>query len=280
MNAPTRVVALVVRRELTATLLTRSALRSTLMLAALALAAPLLFDMAPTDPLPADLSGVLLALGTAALATTVVLLWGIPLATDVLQEKSGRVVEVLLTTLRPRHLLAGKVVATTLVGLAQMAIVTGATVLGLHLAGGALPLSGISVALAAVCLVCAVLAVLTTTTAMAALAARVDRQEELSGALQPALALVMVPLAAATYLAFDLADTVWLDIASMTPVLGVFALPVRLAVEAVPAWQIVLALVVALGTLAALVALAGRIYSGAALRSGRRVGVLEALRTR
>ena len=45
--------------------------------------------------------------------------------TGVVEEKSNRVVELILSTVRPRHLLAGKVIGIGLLGLAQLALVAG-----------------------------------------------------------------------------------------------------------------------------------------------------------
>lgn len=228
-------------------------------------------DLAITD--------VLLGLGFAAGTVLVVLLWGIPLATDVMQEKVSRVVEILLTSVHPWQLLAGKVLATTVIGLTQLVVVLGAG-LGALAVTGSLPdlrTTPAGVLLAGV--VCLVLGTITVNTLMAGLAARVERQEDLSSALQPALGLALVPMAAAFYLVFDFASTPWLDIASVSPVLNTFVMPARMAVEPVPAWQLGVSLLVALGTTVAAFAAAGRVYAGSVLRSGGQVPLREALRT-
>lgn len=225
-----------------------------------------------------DMTGVLLALGFAAGAVVVVLLWGIPLATDVLQEKVSRVVEILLTTVRPWQLLAGKVLATTVLGLTQLVLVLGASVAGLALAGGLPRIEGVPWDVVALASVCLLLAIVTCCALMAGLAARVERQEDLSSALQPALGLALVPLAAAVYLAFEYADSPWLDIASLAPVFNVFVMPARVAVEGMPLWQVATSLAVAVATAVAAFLLAGRVYAGAVLRSGGRVTLADALR--
>ena len=45
--------------------------------------------------------------------------------TGVVEEKNNRVVELILSTVRPRHLLAGKVIGIGLLGLAQLALIAG-----------------------------------------------------------------------------------------------------------------------------------------------------------
>lgn len=57
----------------------------------------------------------------------------------------------------------------------------------------------------------------------------------------------------------------------------VVAKPARMA-AGVPAWQVVLAVVLTLAAIAAATWLASRIYANSVLRTGARVGFLEALR--
>ncbi|WP_222192518.1 ABC transporter permease [Modestobacter italicus] len=226
------------------------------------------------------IADVMLGLGFAAGAVVVVLLWGIPLATDVMQEKVSRVVEVLLTSVRPWQLLAGKVLATTVIGLTQLVVVLGAGLGALALTGGLPDVTGVSWTVLAAGVVGLVLSIVICNTLMAGLAARVERQEDLSSALQPALGAALVPMAAAFYLVFEFAETRWLDVASMAPVLSTFVMPARLAVEPVPVWQLGTALAVALATAVAAFAVAGRVYAGSVLRSGGQVPLHEALRNR
>ena len=203
----------------------------------------------------------MLGLGFAGAAVVVILLWGIPLATDVMQEKVSRVVEILLTSVRPWQLLAGKVVATTIIGVTQLAVVLGATWVGLRMAGSSWGLGDLAVSQLLTGAACLALAVVTCSTLMAGLAARVERQDELSSALQPAMAVSLLPFSAAVYLAFEFSDTVWLDVASLLPMFNVFTMPARMAVEPVPDWQLALTLVI--GALTAVLAFACR---GAGLR--------------
>lgn len=240
---------------------------------------PAALSVIPTGTEPNN-TVLLTVLGFAAAALIVILLWGIPLATDVMQEKVSRVVEILLTSVRPWQLLAGKVVATTLIGLVQLAVVLGSAAAALAVVGRLPDMQGVSAGVIILGTVCLVLSIVTCSTLMAGLAARVERQEDLSSALQPALAVALLPMAATFYLVFDYADSPLLDVASMVPVFNTFALPGRLAVESVPVWQVAVSLVVAALTAAAAFAVAGRIYSGSVLRSGGRVALREAVHGR
>lgn len=226
-----------------------------------------------------DISQAMIGLAFPLAAVIVVFLWAVPLATDVMQEKASRVVEILLTSLHPWQLLTGKILATTIIGLTQLVAVLIAAYAGMRTFAQAPDLSSAGVSTVLVGVACLVLAVMLASSLMAGLAARTERQEDLNSVLQPAFAVALVPLVAAVYGVFSFADSVWLDIASLTPGFNVYTLPARMGVESVPGWQIGLSLLIAVATTVAAFAFAGRIYSGSVLRSGGRVSFKESLRS-
>jgi len=71
-------------------------------------------------------------------------------------------------------------------------------------------------------------------------------------------------------------DGVVATIFTFVPITAPFVVPVRAALQSIPAWQYVLALVICLVSIGVLTVLAGRIYAGGLLRYGGRVGVREA----
>lgn len=218
---------------------------------------------------------ILVGLGFGAAAVVVTLLWAMPLTTDVMQEKVSRVVEILLTSIRPWQLLAGKIVAATLIGIVQLAVVAAAAYAGLRLFGTPVSLGGVTAKLIVVGVSCMLLGVMMCSSLMAGLAARVERQEDLGSVLQPAFIASLLPLTTATYGAFSFPDSRWFDIASMAPVFSVFVMPARMTVETVPDWQVGVALGVGILTVLACFLAAGRIYTGSVLRSGGRVSLRE-----
>ncbi|HKW13809.1 MAG TPA: ABC transporter permease [Candidatus Krumholzibacteria bacterium] len=62
--------------------------------------------------------------------------WGVTIAKSIVEEKSSRIIEVLLSALTPRDLVMGKLVGVGLAGFTQLGIWTA---IGLAVAGGALP---------------------------------------------------------------------------------------------------------------------------------------------
>jgi ABC-2 type transport system permease protein len=77
-------------------------------------------------------AAVLVATVGSLLLFTSIAVYGQWVLAGVIEEKNNRVVELILATVRPRHLLAGKVIGIGLLGLAQLAVVAGlaATLLG------------------------------------------------------------------------------------------------------------------------------------------------------
>jgi len=76
-------------------------------------------------PPPRGLATRITGLAAAILIYVIILTYGIRITIGVGEEKSSRVVEVLLTTLRPTRLLAGKVIGMGSLALAQIAVLLG-----------------------------------------------------------------------------------------------------------------------------------------------------------
>lgn len=105
------------------------------------------------------------------------------------EEKTSRIVEILLTTVRPWQLMAGKVLGIGLVGLAQLAVVL---VAGIATGSFTFPpaLAGTAAVWAVVWFLLgfAVYALV-----FAALGALVSRQQEVGGVTAPAMMLIALP---------------------------------------------------------------------------------------
>ncbi|SDS42171.1 ABC-2 type transport system permease protein [Corynebacterium timonense] len=225
----------------------------------------------------ADLPSQLFALGVGLVTVFIVVLWGASMAGDVVQEKTTRVVEILLATLRPWQLLAGKILAITTIGILQVSAVILATWAGLELFGDGISLEGIPVEVFVVGVISVVIGVPLLCSFMAAMAARVDHPDDVSTATQPVYLLLMVPFAAVVFLAFEMPNSTVMEVLAYLPVTNIFAMPVFVTVDDIPLWQLLASLTVALLTLVAVIALAGRIYSNSILRTGTIVSFREAV---
>jgi ABC-2 type transport system permease protein len=197
-------------------------------------------------------------------------------ATGVVEEKSSRVVELLLAAIRPWQLLAGKIIGIGVLGFVQLTAIaaTGLLVAAASGATAELP-PGMGGVVAGV-FVWFVLGYAFFGAMAAASASLVSRQEDVNGVLTPVSVLVMAAYVVGFLAAFDPGSAVARTL-SIVPPFSSVVMPVRTATETVPAWQIATA--IGLMMLAALLVLGigAQIYRRAVLRSGARLKLSEVL---
>jgi ABC-2 type transport system permease protein len=218
-----------------------------------------------------------LALVIIALLYVSLMLYGSMVAQGVVEEKSTRVVETLLATVRPTQLLAGKVLGLGLVGLIQLAIIGGFGLL-LAMLTGALTITGTAAATLLWGLVWYLLGFFLYAAVFAAAGSLVSRQEDVQPVLIPiTLVLVLAFVIGFGVLARDAsgtASTVLSLIPPFTPIL----MPGKIALGAAAGWQIVLGIGLTLLAIALLTLLGGRIYRTAVLHMGARLRLRDAFR--
>lgn len=204
------------------------------------------------------------------------LMFGLYVAMGVVEEKSSRVVEVLLATIKPLHLLWGKVLGIGAVGLAQLAAF-GVVGLGAGLATGLLTVTGLAVGVFASVLGWFILGFAFFAVAYAAAGSLVSRQEDVNSASAPITMLVMVGYVLAQLTLADPTGTVP-SVASWIPPFSAMLMPLRIASGTTTGVQIVGSVLLMLFATAALAVVAARIYERSVLRSGQRVSWSSALR--
>ncbi len=225
-------------------------------------------------------SGVRFATAAASGFATFMLLqvWGSFIMMGVIEEKSSKVIEILLSHVKPSTLLSGKILGLGILALAQMMVVVAGLVLGLSLVDdieipasvwGTVPLLVVTF----------LLGFGFYATAYAAIGSMVSRQEDATSAQLPA----MLPLLAGYAIAassLENPDNLAAVIGMFVPFTAPVLLPFRTAMTDVPLWQVVLSLAILAGSIVVMVKIAGRIYRYSLLRSGTRVSFVEAWRNR
>lgn len=233
----------------------------------------------PINP-PFDYDGEQLVLGMLAgiLIYLALLITGQMVAQGVVEEKASRVVELLLSTVRPWQLMVGKVLGIGVVGLLQMAVVSIVGVVS-ALALGSLSIE-ISAALGTVAwlLVWFALGFVMFALIFAGAGALVSRQEDVAGVVTPATMLVIAGYVVGISVLPSDPDSGLVEIMSLIPTFAPTLMPMRLAMGGVPVWQQVLSVALVLALIPGLVWLAGRIYRNAVMRTGGRVKLRDALR--
>jgi ABC-2 type transport system permease protein len=203
--------------------------------------------------------------------------YGYWVASGVVEEKSSRVVEVLLATVRPSHLLRGKIIGIGLLGLAQLLLIG---VVGFLTAQAVGTLDFPSEAVATLGLVLAwfVLGFFFYASLFAVAGSIVTRQEDLQTTMTP-LTILIVASFFIGISATSNPDSTLAVVASLLPFSSPLVMPTRIALGNAASWEIAASIVISVASTAALIPVATKIYSRALLRSGR-VRIRQVLRGR
>ena len=221
-----------------------------------------------------ETSKAIVALGTIVLYLSVAA-YGGWVTSGVLEEKSSRVVEVILSAVRPRALLAGKVIGIGLLGLGQFAAVAlagtiAAISVGRHLPPSAPGAIGLIVLwyLLGYAFYCS---------AFAAAGAASSRQEEAPTVAGPLTVLILLGYIASLGVQSN-PDGVLARITPFVPPLAPMVTPARMLLGHAEPWELPASVAVMLVATYGLVRLAGRAYSRNILRFGGRVTLRGVLR--
>ena len=217
-----------------------------------------------------------IAFVTVLLLYAQLLTFGYFVASGVVEEKASRVVELLLAAIRPRDLLAGKVLGIGLLGLVQLAVIAGVGIATAS-ATGALEVDSEVVSAAALAVVWFILGYAFYATLFACAGALVPRQEELQAATMPLTLVILVGF----FLSFGVLqdpDGTLARVSAFIPPLAPMTLPPRIALGEAAPGEIVGGVVVCVIAILVLLPLAARIYSGGLLGTRTRVRLREAWR--
>jgi ABC-2 type transport system permease protein len=208
----------------------------------------------------------------------VILFYGMNVARSIIEEKTSRVFEVLLATIRPEEMMAGKVLGVGAVGLTQIGIwiIAGLLVakLGLLSAGVSFAITPVQVAFF---ILFFLLGYILYSSVAAALGAMTSSEQE----LQQMNMFLMLPLIACSLVILRVvrdADGPVAQAFSFFPFCTPLIMYVRIAVHQPPAWQIALSILGLILTILAVLWFASRIYRVGILMYGKKPNLPEILR--
>ncbi len=184
---------------------------------------------------------------------------------------------MLLATVAPRHLLAGKVLGIGVLGLAQFVLTIGIAVTGIQVTGS-LDLPELPIDSVVMLSVWFVLGYALFSIAYGAAGALATAAEDAQSSAMP-LTLVAVVGFLASFQALEDPEGTLAIITTYIPVTAPFVVPLRVALAAIAWWEVMISILVAILTIAALVRFGGRVYAGGLLKTGGRVGWKDAFRS-
>lgn len=208
------------------------------------------------------------------------LVYGQEVMRGVIQEKTDRVVELLVSSMTPMELLSGKILGMAAIGLTQMAVwVT---------MGGSLAVAGLSEArsagfdlstvlrpsIAVWFVVFFLLSYLVTVGVYAAGGAIVNSEKEAQQVLTPVMFVFLVPW----FLMMPILtnpDSTLSVVLSLVPIYTPMTMFIRLLVSEPPAWQVALSLVLSVATIAGLMKASAKVFRAGLLATGKRPTIPE-----
>ncbi len=243
-----------------------------------------------TQPVSEIAAGYVLAYAGAILIYISVGLYAGIVAAGVAEEKSSRMMEILVNVATPFQLLAGKIVGIGAACLTQMGcvVVVGITALllqtplqaalfGAHAGGFSQYLTGVSIPFYLLFLTYILLAFFLYATLYAGLSTLVRRQEEVQNTnMLPSLLMI------SGYLLFFLAvftpDAILTKVLSYIPFWTPWMMMARIARGTVAWWEIVVTIALMLGAIVACIWFAARLYRYGVLMYGQRPGLGQLLK--
>jgi ABC-2 type transport system permease protein len=209
----------------------------------------------------------------------VIMLYGMNVARSIIEEKTSRIFEVMLATIRPEALMAGKILGVGSVGLTQVGIWLGLLLL-LGSSSLALPVGGstlhvaLSGAQLAFFLIYFALGYLLYSAIAAALGAITNSEQE----LQQMNMFLMVPLLSCFVLLGTMLaspDSTTARVLALVPLFTPLLMYFRVSLGHPAVWEIVLSLLLTSGTICGVVWVSSRIYRVGVLMYGKRPNMGE-----
>jgi ABC-2 type transport system permease protein len=249
--------------------------------------APTPFEVTPLDPNARSIeenfgANYVVAYALVILTFMAVITYGQWVANSVAEEKSSRVMELLVTAATPRQLLAGKVIGNGAAGLTQYAVVVVAAVGGLLLQGvvaqqvlgdqGGVALEKVNLWVLAPFGVFFVGGFMLYALLYAALGSMASRTEDVQQVTGP---MIFIGLGGyfAAFIGLNTPEAAWVKLISLIPFFSPYMLPMRLLIASVQPWEWVVAAVLMAVFLLGALWIAARIYSAGVLLYGQRANL-------
>ena len=226
------------------------------------------------------------AMGMALVLYTTLLVYGLATLRSVLEEKTTRIVEVLVSSLRPFQLLAGKLLGVAAVGFTQYVIWTvsggllatyGAGVVAAFSPQGSPEKIHIPISLLVSSVIYYVAGYFLFASLYAAAGAMVSSDEEAQQVQMPMTLVVVLSFLFFPFIMRNPNSTTSV-VLSLVPFFSPILMTMRIALQMPPFWQIALSLALMLVTTIGIVYLSAKIYRVGILMYGKRPSVVELLR--
>ncbi|MDZ7343381.1 MAG: ABC transporter permease, partial [candidate division KSB1 bacterium] len=218
------------------------------------------------------------------------LIYGQIVMRSVIEEKNSRVIESVISSVKPFHLMAGKILGIGALGLTQYALwalvmgllslygVKAATLFTSKAANAsAFPMPAIPLETLIFFVVFFVLGYFIFAVMYAGLGAMVNSEEEAQQLVFPMVILVIVPMLCTTFIINNPSSQLSV-ILSLIPFFSPITMFARIVVQMPPLWQIGVCLALTIATIFGMIWIVGRIYRVGVLMYGKRPSLPEVIK--
>jgi ABC-2 type transport system permease protein len=217
----------------------------------------------------------------------VITMYAVAVMRSVVQEKTSRVMELMVATIRPRALMAGKILGVGAAGLIQVTVwlAMGALTLAYRdqivglfgAAGGGPALPSLSVGAVAIALIFFVLGYFFYASMYAAVGAMVSSEQDTQQVQMPVTLLLIVGIVSVTAVSGD-PRGVTATVMTMLPFWSALLMPMRYLLGGASLGEVVISLAILAGSTVAIALAAAKIYRVGVLMYGKRPGLGELIR--
>jgi ABC-2 type transport system permease protein len=210
--------------------------------------------------------------------------YGVMVAQGAVEEKSNRIMEIMVNAVTPFQLMIGKIVGIGLAGLTQMGLLVLAgglafmaqgpvkeVLLGNQTGGVTLDITGLTLGMLGLVILYFLLGFLLYATFYAAVGSLASRQEEVQSAMAPLTFLLLAGYFVAIF-ALQVPDAIWVKWLSFVPLFSPMLILTRAGLDRLDWWEIPLSVVIMLVATLVFTWLAGRIYRAGVLMYGQKPG--------
>ncbi|MEX3557823.1 MULTISPECIES: ABC transporter permease [unclassified Corynebacterium] len=224
-----------------------------------------------------DIVSVLTVLAAAMIIIFSVITFASLVGGRVTEEKSSRVVEIILSSVRPLDFLAGKILGVTIFGFVTTLVLVGAGAAALAFTEFSDRFS-LDWGLFGVMLVGCLLGLLFFGSLYAAAGSLIQRTEDLQSTQTPILILLILTAYVPAF-GWNNLDSTLMQVAGWLPPFSMLTAPMQYAVGNFGAAQLALSYLLFAATTAAVIWLVARIYRGAILNNGKKMTWRAALKS-
>ncbi len=226
---------------------------------------------------PADNSAFLIANIGVVLLFISIFSFGYWVLSGVVEEKQSRVVEVILSSVRPRELLIGKVLGIGVLGLVQLSVMVGVGVAAARLFGS-FELPETTGVMVGTTLLWYIIGYALYSTAFGVLGALASRMEDASNVTAPVSIVATVGYLIALLVVTNDPDGLVATVCSLFPPFAPMVVPFRVALGAIGPIEFVASVLVSIAAVWAMFVVGGRVYRGAVLQIGGQMKLRDAWR--